>query len=772
MPSLRDHLLSSFSSLPNTHSIHLTVLSSSPKKTGSLFPHSPGPKWEQEEYLVVVSTETTIHPSTETTTAIPSSTKTESDDTQTSSSKTTTLSSTSSSPRTLVAALSAYRYTLGSTSILYISKVDSSGYAPSPLAYTRTLVISFLSYFVLQANSSPPSQINADAASYNLNKSQIDFVLKPDKPSPELENQITPLETRLSNSESTSVSDSMKLAGDLISTFESKSKQPKLIITLFARSQTRYLFPNSGEGEGNKVVLGGLKLCQWWKSVFEEVSMKYLLSQTSSTSSESFQRFTESLGAHIQPHSMSLLDTTEYTDTPKFTDTTKSTNTTISATTSVKDKEEPVKISPTKVRNDVRLSYLLPSYSEAEAKGMLGLPRRPIPEWLKWEYSPPFIQPLFPASTHIHTSTTIPTSTSKISSSIPSLSRTTQLPSSQSQSHSANPSSSGDPHTKPPKSFHNMYDQTKSLGNIIPSLPDDPKTRFLEELVLSFSKPTLQPPPPPQSQSQNLASTSTHITENNLTSAPAPKSEISPEWKITSQNDHVVSPRKKTMKHDEKKRTKREKDRDEDNIERQRSYNALSEISMKEFWERMGFRQECSSGDVTGFFSLTIYGSPSTFSTTYLSHIIGQTTLQTTTNPIETYESQPRTIEEQIPAKSEETVRATSEKEMTGTISTEHENMLDIRKERKGEDPHLPPLVLSRLLETLLNLDFSTTSAGLESSATWLNSVENIVKSEIGVDGWESCKGFIPAKIGMGVIEKKRVEREVTILQPRKKKKV
>ncbi|EIW66457.1 hypothetical protein TREMEDRAFT_35021, partial [Tremella mesenterica DSM 1558] len=478
-------------------------------------------------------------------------------------------------PRTLVAALSAYRYTLGSTSILYISKVDSSGYAPSPLAYTRTLVISFLSYF---------------------------------------------------------------LAGDLISTFESKSKQPKLIITLFARSQTRYLFPNSGEGEGNKVVLGGLKLCQWWKSVFEEVSMKYLLSQTSSTSSESFQRFTESLGAHIQPHSI----------------------------------------------NDVRLSYLLPSYSEAEAKGMLGLPRRPIPEWLKWEYSPPFIQPLFPAS-------------------------------------------SGDPHTKPPKSFHNMYDQTKSLGNIIPSLPDDPKTRFLEELVLSFSKPTLQPPPPPQSQSQNLASTSTHITENNLTSAPAPKSEISPEWKITSQNDHVVSPRKKTMKHDEKKRTKREKDRDEDNIERQRSYNALSEISMKEFWERMGFRQECSSGDVTGFFSLTIY---------------------------------------------EETVRATSEKEMTGTISTEHENMLDIRKERKGEDPHLPPLVLSRLLETLLNLDFSTTSAGLESSATWLNSVENIVKSEIGVDGWESCKGFIPAKIGMGVIEKKRVEREVTILQPRKKKKV
>jgi hypothetical protein len=101
----------------------------------------------------------------------------------------------------LIVALQAYLYTVPSSSlsILYISKVDTSGYSTSRLSLTKKLMTTFISYHL-------------DAG-------------------------------RVSN---------------------------RVQVALFARSQGQYLFPNSVQG-GGKRVGGGLKLCGWWKGVYEEV---------------------------------------------------------------------------------------------------------------------------------------------------------------------------------------------------------------------------------------------------------------------------------------------------------------------------------------------------------------------------------------------------------------------------------------------------------------------------------------------------------------------
>lgn len=101
----------------------------------------------------------------------------------------------------LIVAFQAYLYTLPSSSlsILYISKVDTSGYSTSPLSLTKELMTSFIAYHL----------------------------------------------------------DSGRIG-------------KRVQVALFARSQGQYLFPNSIQG-GGKRVGGGLKLCGWWKGVYEEV---------------------------------------------------------------------------------------------------------------------------------------------------------------------------------------------------------------------------------------------------------------------------------------------------------------------------------------------------------------------------------------------------------------------------------------------------------------------------------------------------------------------
>lgn len=132
----------------------------------------------------------------------------------------------------------------------------------------------------------------------------------------------------------------------------------------------------------------------------------------------------------------------------------------------------------------------MPSYSAAEAKGMLRAPTTPPP--VEWEYAPPFI-PL----------------------------------------------------------------NGESLALLIPSLPDDPKTRFLDELAGEA-----------------------------LDSAP----------------------RKGKEQKDPGSPKKRKKEQVEDEEDRKVTHAALAKVPPEEFWERLGFRQECTSGDVTGFFAMDVGG--------------------------------------------------------------------------------------------------------------------------------------------------------------------
>ena len=55
------------------------------------------------------------------------------------------------------------------------------------------------------------------------------------------------------------------------------------------------------------------------------------------------------------------------------------------------------------------------------------------------------------------------------------------------------------------------------------------------------------------------------------------------------------------------KKVKRNTHSIDDKIEKKREQStALNSTTLDEFWERLGFRQECSSGRVTGFFYLSL----------------------------------------------------------------------------------------------------------------------------------------------------------------------
>ncbi|KAI9632774.1 uncharacterized protein MKK02DRAFT_41084 [Dioszegia hungarica] len=105
--SLRDHLLSQLSALPNAQKLKVVALTSSPTRTSTLFPHTiTHPRCFQVDYFVVLGTEVEDSP------PYPES-------------------STTPSPRlVLTSAISAHLYILphSQTSILYISKVDSSAF--------------------------------------------------------------------------------------------------------------------------------------------------------------------------------------------------------------------------------------------------------------------------------------------------------------------------------------------------------------------------------------------------------------------------------------------------------------------------------------------------------------------------------------------------------------------------------------------------------------------------------------------------------------------
>nr|KIR44307.1 hypothetical protein I312_06506 [Cryptococcus bacillisporus CA1280] len=462
-------------------------------------------------------------------------------------------------PRVLIAAISAHLYNFSSStpSILYISKVDSSGYYSSatPLPLTRHLIRSFILYFLAEC--------------------------------------------------------------------------PALRVQLFARAQRQYLFANSADWKGKKV-LGGAGLCKWWKGVYEDVASSWASSPGSG----------------------------------------------------------PAGLELEEKKQNMKLGFILPGYDEQEAKTLLGT-GRPLPKGMHWTYTPPFTSP--------------------------------PIPSPSSPTVSGSGSGSG---------------TRVSLATLIPSLPDDPKTRFLEELVSEH------PRPPNTCTSSTTTITSSTITEKKQGGQEESKSEPEPGSESGSGSGNGLDKRQGGGK-EGKNKTRKGREAEEDAAQRTFAENILHAVGIAEFWERMGFRQECASGDVTGFFTLES-GSALRMGLER-KHASGESSPATTT---------------------------------TATAK----NVLAL----------LPQAITERLLTALTNLDFANPTLAVEGSTIWLEQTHSIVAGEVGEAGWEVCVARIEAKagqagqggqvgqagavivtgaerIGEGVRKKEEV---VTMLQPRKKKKI
>lgn len=339
-------------------------------------------------------------------------------------------------------------------------------------------------------------------------------------------------------------------------------------------------------------------------------------------------------------------------------------------------------------KQNMKLGFILPGYDEQEAKTLLGT-GRPLPKGMHWTYTPPFTSPL--------------------------------IPSPPSPTVSGSGSGSG---------------TRVSLATLIPSLPDDPKTRFLEELVSEH------PRPPNTCTSSTTTITSSTTTEKKQGGQEESKSEPEPGSESGSGSGNGLDKRQGGGK-EGKNKTRKGREAEEDAAQRTFAENILHAVGIAEFWERMGFRQECASGDVTGFFTLES-GSALRMGLER-KHASGESSPATTT---------------------------------TATAK----NVLAL----------LPQAITERLLTALTNLDFANPTLAVEGSTIWLEQTHSIVAGEVGEAGWEVCVARIEAKagqagqggqvgqagavivtgaerIGEGVRKKEEV---VTMLQPRKKKKI
>ena len=483
----------------------------------------------------------------------------------------------SSAPRKVfVSAIHAYLYTLPTyqREILYISKVDSSGYLPTPISISKALILSFITYH-----------------------------LRPDV-----------------------------------------ARGTRVQVQLFARSQAQYLFPNSSKAP-RKRVAGGLGLCGWWKGVYEGAARAHL------------ERYPGSLSVKAAEDGHAEGSNDAGPSSPSAS----------------------LKTGP-----PITLRYLLPSYSEAEAKGMLGAPRHPLPNGVEWTYGPPFTLPI---------------------------------------------------------------DRHAGLALTIPSLTDDPKTRFLEELVSESGRHLDEDPDQPGRD--QVGDTNGQSTKDGRTGGPA----LTPQ---SSTATLVDSPKKsKPSVQSSSRHTLREKDKERDESDRKAAETALWRITPEEFWERMGFRQECASGDVTGFFSLELEPmdpenvAPKAAS----SRGIGQF------SPSATLFNDDGTESTKGEGSHHSAVTVNGSIVGGGGVSS------------NSSTSDISPELVDRLLKALLNTDFATLELATEGSESWMDSARGIVVGEIGQQGWEECVGIVRAKEGVAAIEKKRKEEIVTMLQPRKKKK-
>ncbi|KAJ1309975.1 hypothetical protein OPQ81_006733 [Rhizoctonia solani] len=451
--TLRDFVASELGKLPGSRTLTLHALVSSPQREQELFPYaqiSKNQKILSQNILLLVS---------------------ENADPETSASTNTT-----TTPRILCSALEAtlYLFPTTSSSILYIGKIDTTGFskvAPSP---ARTLARATIGYFV-----------------------------RPDTRPAECGQRVW--------------------------------------VHLFARAQSQYLFPDSANWKGKRV-LNDAGLVRWWWSLFGDIARD--VAETRSGQLES----------HFKGTKMWYI-------LPGF--------------------------------NDIEASHTLSSGSSFKLTQAGELP---------WSYGHPYDDSsvLFPL---LGTPTDYATSNS---------------------------------------SHHGNSTKTKSIACLIPTFPDDPKARFLGEIASTTSEVDVPPPAPkptskpgsPTTPTQKLrpvsspksSGSSAHPPSDSPSQSPlkkrrrvdvnnSPSNGSSPERSDTpAVTTTVEKPGSKTppsigalssdtppvsLSH-APTQPKNTTNAEPELVRRGRQ--ALSAVSAKEFWERMGFRQECALGAVTAFF--------------------------------------------------------------------------------------------------------------------------------------------------------------------------
>ncbi|CCO28821.1 hypothetical protein BN14_02819 [Rhizoctonia solani AG-1 IB] len=189
---------------------------------------------------------------------------------------------------------------------------------------------------------------------------------------------------------------------------------------------------------------------------------------------------------------------------------------------------------------------------------------------------------------------------------------------------------------------HEDSTKVKSIACLIPTFPDDPKARFLGEIASTTSEADVPPPAPkPASRSTSpttptrmirpvsslkTSESSPHSASDSPSQSPLKKrrrvdANDSPERALNADGDDatgtvaadekpaletsgatkVVSPGAPSMPLSNPSTHPKNNTHAEPELVR-RGRLALSAVSANEFWERMGFRQECALGAITAFF--------------------------------------------------------------------------------------------------------------------------------------------------------------------------
>ncbi|KAJ9116928.1 hypothetical protein QFC22_004586 [Naganishia vaughanmartiniae] len=603
---LIDHIRLRLSNSPITHPLTITVIESRPKRTTSLFPYvEETPKVWVQQVLVTVAADVKQDETADTAVDAPSDSISAepnilhvTEDSGNPHSNTDSAAS-KNNRKLFICAMEAYVFHVPATSscLVYISKVDSTGYHPDIPWSTEKPIPDATATSEQPRSRLPP-------ITYYLLKAFLSFY-HPLPPS-------RALQIRRSH------------------------HHRHAYVTLFARSATQYLFPNSILG--GKKVLGGLKLCKWWKRTFEDVVVDLQREQQAvddrSTVSEVHEKY---------------------------------------------------------------LTYCLPGYDHLEARSLVGVSASLTAitnepgDRVEWQYLPP---------------------------ADPSLNSLLFPPS---------------PGPMTPE--HLTERKQRPLGMLVPTFDDDPKARFLVELVMNSPVEKLRKgkgrrnivaeevdnEEQPDAKRQKLDS-------NTMQQAPTPAS-------TTIKDEHATASAASST--NVLKDLKERRRKDELKL-RQQDAAALQAISWDDFWTRMGYRQECISGDVTGFFSMYV-GLPATVDTA-----AEPTSLQTETEELEAPSTSPHQISHPL---------------------------------------------FTRIGVALLNHDFANLTLAIEGTRRFLDQTENIVVAEIGEELWKTrCVARVESnEKGKAFQERKRIngtdegrvggteqsaQPVVNVLQIKKKKKL